>query len=291
MRSTLWWLGLIFGTLSLVMLIRHGLDYGFVAPLQMALEFYEKATAALAAPIEPLIAAQLSALRNYIGFELHLAPHWKHVFVLTLMFQTAMARAAWLYGNIKGRVLGAPGGAVLLMVLAPIVSLIAGVALGTVSLNSSDLWQNAAVASVPLLALPYCLLLVGFLWALVSKKHRENIGLEGLDSPLLGLLAATAFAAFVLTALVLAVVGGILSIPFVAQLQSPTLVASAGAMLALGALFFAIGFFGNIDSRYEYLWEALTQDPAFVMGSQLVGALVGAGAFLALNAGLKLAGL
>lgn len=88
MKSTLWGLGLIFSTLSIVMLVKQGFDVGFAASLETILIFYDEAVHKLFGWAEPGIRAWFAAL----GWDLQLHPHWKHVVVLYWLYFGAQAR-------------------------------------------------------------------------------------------------------------------------------------------------------------------------------------------------------
>jgi hypothetical protein len=94
-------LALAFSTMSLVMLIKHGVGEGFVPVLQALLDFYERMMTALLGWAEPMLNAALGILGQRWGWAFHLNPSWKHVFVLLMVLFGAEAR--------NWRASGAPG--------------------------------------------------------------------------------------------------------------------------------------------------------------------------------------
>ncbi len=79
--------------LSIVMLIKHGLDMGsFVAPLQIILDYYERLVQALLGWTEPYLQSVLDLLQDLIGWDLQLDKNWKYVFVLMMLFFAALSR-------------------------------------------------------------------------------------------------------------------------------------------------------------------------------------------------------
>src|SRR5262245_15945451 len=90
---------MILGMLSIVTLIRHGFNYGFGPALHLVLEYYEKIMGVLFGWAEPYITARLAALRDLMGWELVLYPHWKHIFLLMMIYFSARLRSAWSVGE------------------------------------------------------------------------------------------------------------------------------------------------------------------------------------------------
>ncbi len=84
--KTTTFLSAIFGTLSVVMLIKHGFAVSFVSSLQIVLNFYDQAMQVLFGWAEPWIKQELAALRDWIGWNLQLYPHWKYIFVLISIY-------------------------------------------------------------------------------------------------------------------------------------------------------------------------------------------------------------
>jgi hypothetical protein len=62
MKFIPWLLGFVFGTLSVVMLIKNGFEVGFVSSLQAVLEFYEQKMHVVFGWAEPFIQDVLTAL-------------------------------------------------------------------------------------------------------------------------------------------------------------------------------------------------------------------------------------
>jgi len=134
MKSTLWWLGLVFGTLSVLMLIKHGFDYGFVAPLQLVLDYYEQLIEALFGWAEPFVRDLLQRLEAWLGWDLELHAHWKYVFVLLWLYFGADARV-----DLQGREWGLLATSIFVGGAAALVSSVAFGALPKARLNADAL--------------------------------------------------------------------------------------------------------------------------------------------------------
>lgn len=133
-------LGILAGVISLLILAWRGFDLSLSPALHDVLAVYENEMQRFFSLFEPAITASLVAVRALTGWEFHLQPHWKHVFVLLWLYFGAYARTAW--------VTGARGAAVYYGVVGGVIALIAGVAAGTVSLG--DATSNMGVAAFPI---------------------------------------------------------------------------------------------------------------------------------------------
>lgn len=96
-RIGFWWLygvlGFVFGTLAIVKLITLGFETGSLsAPAQLVIDAYDEAMRFLLGWAEPYLNAVLAYLGSLVGWELQLDSHWKHLFVLMIVFYGAFAR-------------------------------------------------------------------------------------------------------------------------------------------------------------------------------------------------------
>lgn len=117
-------LNIILGTLSAAKLIEHAYHLGFGPTLQIVLDYFERLAAVVFSPSEPLIKEALANLRDLIGWDAQLYPHWKHIFVLMMIYFTARFRAFWSIGEYAS--------AILLLIVGLVVAIAASVAAGTV---------------------------------------------------------------------------------------------------------------------------------------------------------------
>lgn len=276
MKSTLWWLGLIFGTLSVVTLIKHGFDYGFVVPLEIVLDFYEQAMQALFGWAEPWIKEQLAALEAWFGWNPDLYPHWKHVLVLMGIYTSRMAAMfsgstpTWLFRLLWGLV----------------ISTVAGVLTGTIALSQGSMWANFNIAAIPILA--------GLLYDLGGEAWWATFFRERSDT-WWGYFGWFLFFYLRRTALGLGLVMVALQVPAIAELRSPGIFVF-GVLMAIyaayGVLWLGPRSVANIQSAVGGTWlQAFRRSRDAAHGLAVLATIFGAVAFLAINAGLKLAGL
>jgi hypothetical protein len=124
-------LGVAASMLSVVLLIRHGFEIGFVTPLRIMLEFYNQWAEFLFGWTEPFVKNWLAELRSFLKIDLHLYPHWKHVFI-----------PMWLYfsANVRGELKkGRKYLAVANVIWGFVLALVSSFAAGTVDLNNPNL--------------------------------------------------------------------------------------------------------------------------------------------------------
>lgn len=283
MRATLSILGLIFGTLSVVMLIQQGFNYGIVSPLQLILDYYDQAMQTLFGWSEPWLRSQLETLGRWFGWDAHLYPHWKYVFVLTWLYIFPWVRV-WFSHRAWGY-------ATYLSVVGISISLAVALACGVVDLAAR---QDLGVRSFLIVAIP----VVGIaLFGIARKVGAQHLLQYEADAPWLeiarperirlslGLCAM--FAAFVLAELtVLPQLGNV-------------------GLMVLGLLVFGLASF-EIGRGLAYASRLKRKRPDIVnehggvlsaalgagrTGTDVLKILAGTGVYLATNAGLKLAGL
>lgn len=196
MKFIPWLLGLVFGTLSVVMLMKHGFEVGFVSSLQAMLEFYEQKMQVVFGWAEPFIQRGLSALQQRIGWEPHLYPHWKHVFVLFWLYVGAYtqshaqglktAKATDLVYRIEIPLIAFVGG---------LFGLLVGVACGTLDLAwpaSNVLVVGIAAAGMALFELAKASIRATGRWFAFGYPWRGVFGPELRGSSFFGALAIAA---------------------------------------------------------------------------------------------------
>src|SRR5437899_2016176 len=87
-------LSIISGSLSVVSLVKHGLEMGsFFAPIQLMLDYYEATIYSLLGWwAEPILVRILSYIQRLFSWNLKLDVSWRHIFVLMMLFFGAFAR-------------------------------------------------------------------------------------------------------------------------------------------------------------------------------------------------------
>jgi len=266
MRTTLWWLGLIFGTLSVVMLIKHGFEVSFVSSLQVVLDYYEQAANALFSWAEPWIKAQLAYLRIVLGYELELYPHWKHVLVIVGLYCGSYARIPWL-DNTSRFVYASTG------VLAAVVTAIVAGTLPIADTNSAFLVAGVVLAGV-------------MVFELVANRWHRRGREEFFWTTGSAIAPLRRFTIGIAILLVGTQAGQIPGLATVSNLGLAMLL----IMLVVAGIYWLIYGAMNAGSKSDW-WERFKGAGSTHMGLAMLGAVAGAMSFVALNAGLKLAGL
>lgn len=133
--------GIATTSLALLKLAEQGFNVDLVPTLQAMADYWENLTSIPAAWIEPYVAPLVAWLGALTGLDLHLLPHWKHVFFLVALI---VLRDAGVYAKISLW----PMSAVCLLVGLPL-AMLAGIAAGLVPLDSTDPARVAILAGVP----------------------------------------------------------------------------------------------------------------------------------------------
>jgi len=130
------------GIASGVQMARHGFRIPLNDYLNNVINLYDGALSVVGIIVEPLARSALVKLREWLGVDLHLLPHWRHVLVLLWLYFGSQARAGWApFLNRWGKGAFDIGWGVA-------CALFGGVAAGTVSLSSPALFFWPLVATV-----------------------------------------------------------------------------------------------------------------------------------------------
>lgn len=275
MRSTMWWLGLTFGTLSVVMLIKHGFEVNFVASLQIVLDTYDRMKALAFGWLEPSIRDCLVALKERFSVDLNLQPHWRDVAVLMGLY--------FIRDNSPQN--GAHAYTILLntLVCAPIFVL-ASILVGTIPTAGAGLLENYLFAAIPLAAV-FMYRTLNWGWSIFRSNETKSW------SELIGTGARYWFRQFFFP---------VFLFMFLGLLILPSTWATSPGILMLGAAMFALaGYYVWVavqivrhDGKEGMSWlGALRMQGLWLVGTSVFATLLGGIAFLVTNAGLKLAGL
>jgi hypothetical protein len=96
-----WLLGLIVSTFSIATLVHYGIvTKDLSAPIQALLDAYHDGIGIVFCPIESVLRPALHWLGGLVGWDVHLYPHWRHVFLLSMVVFLAVAR---VYGGAGHR--------------------------------------------------------------------------------------------------------------------------------------------------------------------------------------------
>lgn len=125
-------LGIVASSLSLLLLAKQGFDLGFVAPLKLMLDFYQQAVEFLLGWADAPLKDVLRYIGDWMGVDLHLYPHWKHIFMPMWLFFSANAKVNWGRGRKRTTLFT--------MIWGSLVALAASVASGTVALDDPNMF-------------------------------------------------------------------------------------------------------------------------------------------------------
>jgi hypothetical protein len=284
---------MIFGTLSVVMLVRHGFTDGLVAPLQSALDYYDAALQILIGWTEPWIKSAFQSA----GLRFHLFGIWKHMFVLMVVCVSVAVRVLW-------KDLGPRRGSFAFIAGLTIAAL-AAAAWGAAWAALPDLRVTLPMALGFLIAPGLALFLFDFALAAMPAGLRphERLGLATLlwneAIVLLGRLPIAIGAG----AALLFCLGYLISNRFT---PGQTAISPESAQRLFAAMLFLpsvlafavylmvgpyVARFLLPSSESRDIWIAARLGASPRIAASILGVFLGAFAFLAANAGLGLAGL
>ncbi len=132
---------LLMGASSVVSLIQHAFSVGFISAIQIMLDFYERLICMLIGWwAEPIIRDLLARLNALVDWDLHLYPHWKHIFVLVAVYFFRDAAAS---GPIKR-----PGGEIFLSAIGLPIAAAISIGAGCIAASPNNWRANFAIAAV-----------------------------------------------------------------------------------------------------------------------------------------------
>ena len=279
MGSILWWTGVVVGALALSALIAHGFAIAVGAPFGGVLDTYEIVSQAVFGKFEPAIERWLAIAQHRTGRELHLYPHWKHIFLLLWLYVLADLRSA--IEQSKYLV------ALLLFMAGTLIALVAGVGAGTVTLDG----EAPASSHTVLLAFPVlAVTLHQVAWCL----------LESIASRTAGESALGRFIMFVREEVLPIALGGLIavalcfyapSIPLLAQSSDPGVALLIAALVALAVFhLWRGGVYVALDRHpSENWWHAVSRTGSARLAAFMLATLAGTALIFATDAATKLA--
>ncbi|MFZ1991379.1 MAG: hypothetical protein WAW96_16590 [Alphaproteobacteria bacterium] len=282
--SVVKWLGIAAGSLSLVMLINRGIEIGWTAPLQTMLDFYHQLIGYVFNWAETPLASILARLGAFFSIDLQLYPHWKDVVVLLWLYFSADSRMYLSGGRILRGMFGLLSGMA--------IAIISGVASGTVPLTDAP--SNMLMAAFPIAGVIFYELL-RYIWAVFFMNPEDK-------RPWWRRLAS--WMLIPRGPVGLTIIGGIAliigtqanRIPILRAVSVSGLVVLGTFIVSLALIWISDGFrWARImpdtgERSDESLWQRLVNGNTLI-GLYTLAAVAGAALFIALNAGLKLAGL
>jgi hypothetical protein len=162
-----WLLGFLIATFSIATLIYHGIfTHDPSAPVQALLDAYHDGIGLVFDPIEPYVRGALHWLGGLIGWDVELHPHWRHVFLLSMVLFLAIARVLGGAGNLRFAALVAGFGL--------LGSLAGALIAGSVPLGG-DARSEAVILWAPLAALLVALFLAAAADAFLAGRRGAGL--------------------------------------------------------------------------------------------------------------------
>lgn len=268
-------LGIVLSTLSIVALLKHGFDLGFSSVLMIVIEYYEKLTRVFLGWMEPYIRDYLGSISRFTGINLHLYPHWRHVFILLELYFGSHVRGVRLERGIHATIFN--------VLLGIILSVFAGLTSGLIRPNGSV--SEIFIAVFPMLAVS----LYGFgtsaraatffrsgqTWWKAFRQYSRHAQRFFAGGTLVILLSV----AFFLTPIRMPVGSGLIILLFLIL------------ALALYRIWIGAWYANHERKRGQRWWERFHQTGFGTVGIFMILSLFGATLFILANAGLSLVGL
>jgi hypothetical protein len=269
-RETFGWLGVLFGAVSIVMLAVHGFQVGLVPAFEPLVEFYERAAQATLGWAEPLINAALASAREWIGYDLAIHPHWKHVLVLLMLY---FSRNVAITRTTRG-----PASAIVRAIWAIVVAVLTSVGVGVVAL-AHDFQSSALIALIPVAGVTLFDLGNDIWGATFFRSSGSGWWQYFFFESRLVLLRAVAA--------IVIVVAGLNWAPLM-NTENPGLLLLGVLVVLFSFYWIWLGTLWPARNRSRDEWRnTVGREGAMRLGRSMLGSFAGAIAFLAVNAGLQ----
>jgi len=228
-------------------------DFRLIAILQWIVDGYNRITAVMARMIEPLFTPAIDWTNVQFGWQLMLNPHWRPLFLLTMVLITSLVRTAMLDGKGSRAVIGGVG--------AGVGALLGSILAGLVPTNISWTTQGF-IAVLPLAGTVFFLSLLRS-FADLARGNLHTLIKTFISTPLLIVLLSY-------------ICGGL-----IATLNSVSVSTSGTGVLGFASLVLCIGigslFFGFAKSaRFGVL-----------LGLSILGGYITAGLIISVDAVVK----
>ncbi len=271
-EQTAAFLSWLVSTISIVMLLRHGFSIDLSSLAQTMLDSYEAVSRVMFGWAEPMIQSVLVELRRLVDWDMQLYSHWKHVFVLLMIYFGVDTRTL---SGIRGQ-----RWPLLQAVVGSVIAVIAAIVAGCVPVSSdqSTVSNNLLLASAPLLGMSAFLFISCVVLASSSRKTWLPFLKRLADN---GTRLIQAIVALLLG-------GGLLAYSHAVPIDRATspwlgLVLVAGAILGLGLSFVVAAKLTSPDDLLRVRHGRI--------GVYVLAVFAGVLMFLFTNAALKFAGL
>ena len=262
----------VMGALSLALLAQQGLALGFVEPLRIVVAFYEALLEVLLGWANAPLGALAKTIAARFQLDLELLPHWKHILIPMWLYVGADCRVMWSIARKRAAIFFALAGGAL--------ALMASIAASMIPID--DPWMR------PVLFPVFALFMFNFLQAIWDALFKRRPG-QTRWQVFCYYAGHFAIGNVLIGAIVIGV--GALARPLGLPGLSLLLLLLLVALIASRDLL--VSAFGVSQRRApgETWWAAYGKTANVRLGGMVLGTLGAALGFLALNAGLSLAGL
>ncbi|MCP5432756.1 MAG: hypothetical protein H6923_05750 [Alphaproteobacteria bacterium] len=256
-----WLLGFAISTGSIATLVHYGIvTEDLSAPIQALIDAYHEGIGIVFDPIEPYVRDVAHWLGGLVGWDIHLYPHWRHVFLLSMVLFLAAARVSGGAGDLRTAALFGGFGA--------LCSLAGALIAGALPLGG-DARSEAVIFAAPLGAILAALMLATAVDALLAGRRGYAV---------LVFAVALGFAAF---------------FAFLAAFGAPPYYKSLRAMGAASPGLLALGLFEILLALGYLVGGALLArvllNDSVQVGLVMLSGFLGTALLFAADAALKLA--
>lgn len=143
-KSTMSVLGMILGSISIFKLLEYSLDFGVARTFQVLFSYYDKFLYAALSWCDPYVAIFVNWIAKIFDFNFILQSHWRHIFVLLLIY---FMRDALTDFQRKFY-----GGALFLVFWGSLVAVVASAISGAITMDNHNVVSAFAVAFTPVIA-------------------------------------------------------------------------------------------------------------------------------------------
>ncbi|ADM09561.1 hypothetical protein PB2503_07519 [Parvularcula bermudensis HTCC2503] len=275
MLRVLPFLSVLFGSLSIVLLLDYALRVDFVSALEALLTYYDRAITVFLGGLKPLMDALTTTIARWVGVDWTLYPHWRHILVPMWLYVLADTRTTWMMPGRERKV-----SAIALLLYGGVLSVGASVIGATAPLGAGDL----RIVLAPIAALVF-FNLIKALWDATFHQYPDSSWLKTFGYYFSSLVATNIAIGLAIFAL-----GHELNEAGLGQLNATLLVA---VLILLGIRHLIVAAY--VASRWPATgntWRGRFRRSAHSgLGFAILQVVSGAVAFLVLNAGLSFVGL
>lgn len=269
-------IGFLLGVISILNLVELAFNVGFISSLDIMLTWYDHAVAFVMSPFEPPLRSLIRKVADRLNLNIELHAHWKHIFVLLMVYFGARARTVWRAG-LRAT-------AAFLTVLGLLIAIPSSAFAGAIPLGDSESSQgsNLFVLAVALGGL-FIFELTGSAYAAVRWPYQP--GDNWLKTFLRNLRGD--FTVVIVGAIAL-VLSANSDFPLFRSIANPGLAFLSAAILAVSVYWILANKFLPREQSPTSWWREFRRSNNARFGLAVLAVFLGVAVVLVLNAGLSL---